>query len=125
MPKFNKSVEQLESRFDKWLYVIRNLNRLDRVPEKLREQIFEKLFEVAEIAKFTHDELMEYEESLKSYRDLQNSIDIAVEEALEKERKIHNKEKLDIVLNLINSGVSIEKIITATGLTKEEIDKLC
>jgi len=37
--------------------VLRNLNRADRVPDKLKEQIFEKLFETAEIAKFTHDQV--------------------------------------------------------------------
>ena len=37
MPKFNKPVDELVTRFDKWLYVIRNLNRLDHVPDKLRE----------------------------------------------------------------------------------------
>ena len=39
MPKFNKTVDELETRFDKWLFVLRNLNRLDRVPDKLKEQI--------------------------------------------------------------------------------------
>ena len=65
MPKFNKTHDELESRFVKWLYVIRNLNRLDRVPDKLREQIFEKLFEAAEIARFTPDQVRSYEDSLK------------------------------------------------------------
>lgn len=49
MPKFNKTVEELAARFDKWLYVIRNLNRLDRIPGKLRERVFEKLFETAKL----------------------------------------------------------------------------
>lgn len=70
MPKFDKEVEQLETRFDKWLYVLKNLNRLDRIPDRLRERIFERLFEVAEVAKFTREELLSYEDSLKYYRDL-------------------------------------------------------
>ena len=72
MPKFNKSTDELETRFDKWLYVILNLNRLDRIPEKLREQIFEKLFQTAEIARFTPEQVRSYEDSLKYYRDLKN-----------------------------------------------------
>src|SRR5690606_12837256 len=32
MPKFNKSIDALESRFDKWLYVLKNLSRLDNIP---------------------------------------------------------------------------------------------
>lgn len=41
MPKFNKDIEALETRFDKWMYVLKNLNRLDRIPDRLRERIFE------------------------------------------------------------------------------------
>ena len=74
MPKFKKSIQQLESRFDKWMYVIRNLNRLDRIPEPLREKIFERLFEAAEIAKFNPQQVRSYHDSLKYYRDLKNSI---------------------------------------------------
>ena len=43
------------------MYVIRNLNKLDRVPDELREGIFEKLFEVAEIAKFSLEKVQAYE----------------------------------------------------------------
>ena len=88
MPKFNKSVEELETRFEKWLYVLRNLNRLDRIPEKLRERIFEKVFEVAEIAKFTPAQQLSYEDSLKYYRDLKNSLDTAKEEGFEEGMEI-------------------------------------
>ncbi len=73
MPKFNKTIDELETRFDKWLFVLRNFNKLDRVPDKLREQIFDKLFETAEIAKFTPAQIQSYEDSLKYYRDLKNS----------------------------------------------------
>ncbi|MFN8436199.1 MAG: Rpn family recombination-promoting nuclease/putative transposase [Cytophagales bacterium] len=83
MPKFNKTVEELETRFDKWLFVLRNLNKLDRIPEKLKEQIFDKLFETAEIAKFTPEQIRSYEDSLKYYRDLKNSLDTAKEEGYE------------------------------------------
>ena len=82
MPKFNKTVDELQTRFNKWLYVIRNLNRLDNIPDKLREQIFEKLFEIAEIARFTPEQVRSYEDSLKYYRDLKNSLDTAREEGI-------------------------------------------
>ena len=84
MPKFNKDVKELSTKFDKWMYVIRNLNKLDRVPDEMRESIFKRLFEVAEIAKFSPEEYEAYEESLKSYRDLKNSLDTAFEEGVEK-----------------------------------------
>lgn len=83
MPRFKKSIEELESRFDKWLYVLKNLPFLDRVPDKLREELFMRLFEIAEVAKFNEDDRRAYHNSVKVYRDMKNAIDTAVEEAVE------------------------------------------
>uniref|UniRef100_UPI0039A45DF4 Rpn family recombination-promoting nuclease/putative transposase n=1 Tax=Ornithobacterium rhinotracheale TaxID=28251 RepID=UPI0039A45DF4 len=129
MPKFNKSVEELETRFDKWLYVLRNLNRLDRVPEKLKERIFEKLFEVAEIAKFTPSQVYSYEDSLKYYRDLKNSLDTAKEEGFEEGKEQgreegREEEKLKIAKKLLENNVSKEVVMKTTGLTQEQIENL-
>lgn len=117
MPKFNKSAEELETRFDKWLYVLRNLNKLDRVPDKLRERIFDKLFETAEIAKFTPDQVRSYEDSLKYYRDLKNSMDTAREEG-----KIEGK--IEIASKAMKKGLSIKDITELTGLSEDEIKRL-
>ncbi len=121
MPKFNKTVDQLETRFDKWLYLIRNINRLDKIPEKLKERIFEKTFEVAEIAKFTPEQVRSYEDSLKYYRDLKNSLDTAKEEGKE-EGKFEEKE--GIARSMMNKGYGISEIIELTGLSEEQIKKL-
>ncbi len=117
MPKFNKPIELLESRFEKWMYVIRNLNKLDRVPNELRESIFERLFEVAEIAKFSKEEADAYEESLKSYRDLKNSLDTAFEEGMEK-----GIEK--VAVGLLKANVSDQVILSTTGLDFEQLTYL-
>ena len=121
MPKFNKTVEELETRFDKWLYVIRNLNRLDKVPEKLRERSFEKLFETAEIAKFTPDQIRSYEDSLKYYRDLKNSLDTAREEGV---LEGIEKGKVEVAKELLKNGIEVNIILKSTGLTLEQIEKL-
>ena len=60
VPKFTKTIKELKTRFDKWMYIIRNLNKLERIPDELREKIFERLFELAEIAKFTPHEIRSY-----------------------------------------------------------------
>ena len=69
MPKFTKEVDELETHFEKWMYVLKNLRRLDSVPDKLREKIFERIFAVAEIAKLTPEEYRAYIDNLNSYRD--------------------------------------------------------
>ncbi len=103
MPKFEKTLEQLESRFDKWLYVLKNLERLHDIPEKFKDRIFRKLFAAAEIAKFTPEEAMAYEDSLKVYRDLKNSIDTAHEEG-------HEAAMAEAAMKMHNKGLSLEVI---------------
>ncbi|MBM2815970.1 MAG: hypothetical protein HW421_2732 [Ignavibacteria bacterium] len=125
MPKFKKSLDELETRFDKWLYVIRNLNLLDRIPDKLREKIFDKLFESAEIAKLTYEQVLSYEGSLKYYRDMKNSLDTAREEGMiEGEIKGELKRNKEVAKNLLANGVSIDLIIKSTGLSEVEINNL-
>lgn len=125
MPKFNKTVDELETRFDKWLFVLRNLNRLDRVPDKLKEQIFEKLFETAEIAGFSQDQVRSYEDSLKYYRDLKNTLDTARDEG-KIEGKIEGiiEGKIEVAKNLLKNDVSMDLIVKSTGLTEKEINDL-
>ena len=113
MPKFIKTEEELKTKFDKWLYVLKHLPDLQDRPKALQERIFEKLFKTAEIAKFTQKERLEYEDSLKYYRDLRNVIDTAVIEKV-----------LIIAKQMKKDREPIEKIIKYTGLSKEEIEKL-
>ncbi len=120
MPKFNKNLDSLETRFEKWLFVLKNLNRLERIPEKLQEKIFLQLFETAEIAKFSKEEYQNYEDSLKYYRDIKNSLDTAKEEGIE----IGEKNKaLEIAKGLLDV-LDIKTIADKTGLSIDEINKL-
>ena len=48
--KFDKSIEELKSNYDKWIYVLQNLSRLDRQPTYLQTAVFTRLFKQAEIA---------------------------------------------------------------------------
>lgn len=153
MPKFNKKIEELETRFDKWLYIIKNLSKLDRIPDSMREKIFEKLFRTAEIAKFTPKQVRSYENSLKYFRDLKNSFDTAEEDGfnkgvergikvgLKEGKKEGIKEGLkeglkegikkgeqiktsEFVKNALNLGLGIAEISKITGLTEDEVRRL-
>ena len=64
LPKFKKTVEELETHFDKWVFLLKHLSQLDHPPEKLQEEIFNQVFEIAEIAKFSPDEQKVYQNSL-------------------------------------------------------------
>lgn len=133
MPKFNKTEDELTSMFEKWLFVLRNLSRLMERPKALQERIFTKLFEAAEIAKFTKLEYDNYEESLKAYRDWKNTIDtekkISWEEGHEKGREEgfeegQEKKTIEMARNLKVKGIPINIIVECSGLTEEEINAL-
>ena len=83
------------------------------------------------------EQLKEYEDSLKAYRDVKNSIDSALEkgreegmaEGMEKGlaegmEKGMAKEKLSTARRLLSMGLSEEQVSAATELPLEEIQKL-
>ena len=123
--KFDKTEDELVTLYDKWLYVLKNLSRLDERPAALKEKVFTKLFEEAEIAKFTPTELKEYEDSLKAYRDVKNSIDTALEKGREEGRaESKNLKVIQIAKKMLAAGMDIDTIINMTDLSKSEIEKL-
>ena len=77
MPKFRKKETELETLMDKWLYVIKHPYQLEFKPAALTEGVFRRLFDIAEIAAFTKEERYDYEESLKNFRDLYNTLSTA------------------------------------------------
>jgi hypothetical protein len=70
LPRFTKHEDELETNVERWMFVLKNLSRLNDLPEALRNKVFQKLFEQAKIANMTKEELDEYQESLKNYRDM-------------------------------------------------------
>jgi predicted transposase/invertase (TIGR01784 family) len=131
----------LENHFDKWLYFLKHLESFESIPGILREEVFLKGFEIAEIANFDEKELAEYEESLKYYRDLKEVIDTSFEEGekvgyekgkktgYEKGEKVgidigKDEKTREMAKTMKREGEPIEKISRYTGLSKEEIEKL-
>ena len=129
MPKFNKTEAQLSTHYDKWLYVLKNLEDLTKRAAKLQERVFKKLFKQAEIANYSDTEYAEYEESLKRYRDLKNCIDTSFDDGKAEgkiEGKIEGKyeNQKETALNLHKLGFEIKTITQATGLSMEEIKEI-
>ena len=121
MPKFNKTEDELVSMYDKWLFVLKNLTRLMERPASLQERIFQRVFDLAEIARFTPDESRIYEESLKQYRDMHNTITSAERRGREEGRKDAKYEDASKMKEL---KIAVDVISQVTGLSKEEIESL-
>ena len=117
MPKFRKTEAELETPFDKWLYVLKHLPELQARPAKLQERVFAKLFDAAEVGKFNREEMAQYEQSLKYYRDLKNVIDTSFMDGQVEER-------LKIARNALAKGLLPSVIAELTGLSETEIEAL-
>ena len=131
--KFDKTLDKLRTLNDKWLYALKNLPTLGDRPKELRDKIFDKLFAEAEIAKFTKKELREYEDSLKAYRDIKNSLDTAREQGFEKghekgrvEGRAEGRDErsIEIAREMLADGESVEKIMRYTSLTETQIREI-
>jgi predicted transposase/invertase (TIGR01784 family) len=83
LPKFKKTIDQLNDHFDKWLFLLKHLPDLEEPPLPLQENVFMQLFEVARITNFSPAEREAYENSLKYYRDMNGVIETAREEGVQ------------------------------------------
>ena len=123
----------MDTLYEKWLYALKNLYKLTQRPKELCDKVFDRLFEEAELAKFTPQEMREYEASKMAYRDIKNSIDTAKQkglaEGMEKGMKKGmekgmNQKALDIARNMLADSVDINLIMKYSGLTQEQIEIL-
>ena len=125
MPKFNKTEEELETHFDKWMYIIKNLEFLSGRPGRIQERIFQKLFKQAEIANYSSEEYSDYNESLKVYRDLKNTIDTAFDDGKTEGRtEGRTEEKVNVIRIGKKDGISKEILSSLTGLSEKEIEEI-
>jgi predicted transposase/invertase (TIGR01784 family) len=145
MPKFRKTESELETDFDKWMYVFKNMHLLERIPAKLQSKIFEKLFGEAELANLKPVDMIAYEESLKVYRDLKAVTDTAYEDGykeaedvytakLIEERMLKEEERMlkeeaiqkqnEAIHLMIMSGIDKETIASHLNISIEYIDNL-
>ncbi len=153
MPKFNKTEDELVTMFDKWMYALRNLFRLLERPKALQDRIFQKLFEQAEIAKYSEAERRQYEASQKEYWDYTSTLETAelrgrvegreeglqegLEQGLQEGREQgllqgrqeglqegRENEKMETVRRLHAMGLSLEQIAQGTDMQVDEVQKL-
>lgn len=116
MPNFSKKEAELETRLDKWLYLIKNLEDFQTIPAIFKDKVFTQAFETAELAKFVQAELDSYESSLKIYRDWKGVIDTAFDDG-------KNEKAVETAKLMKADCEPVDKIIRYTNLPKEVIEK--
>ncbi len=125
MPLFNKREDELTTHFDKWIYFLKNLESFDHIPQILNEPIFQKAFDIAEIANMKPEQRTTYEEGLLHYWSLKGVVKTAYDTGkIEGKAEGKAEEKIEIARLMKQEGDSPEKIMRLTGLTPARIASL-
>ncbi len=125
LPMFAKEEDECETDFERWIYVLKNMETLQRLPFKARKAVFEKLEQIVDIAGMSKEDRMKYDESIKVYRD---QLAVMEYERLQGEAKGEAKGIAkgiaNVARNLKQMGLPVDTIAQATGLTPEAIKQL-
>ena len=121
LPLFDKEESECETDFERWIYVLKNMETLQRLPFKARNAVFQKLEQIVDIAALSKEDRMKYDESIKVYRD---KLAIMAFERQKGQAEGRAEGKLEVARNLKQMGLATEAIAQATGLTAETIEAL-
>lgn len=125
LPYFNKEADECENDFERWIYVLKNMETINRLPWTAKSAVFKRLEEIAEVRALTKEEQMQYDHALKVYRDNYNTFQGAIEEGMKEGREKGRADKTkEVAQNMKKMGMSIEQIAQACGISVEEAEKL-
>lgn len=121
LPVFDKDEDECDTDFERWIYVLKNMETLKRLPFKARKAVFEKLEEIADVRALTEEENELYWRSVNAYRTHLCVLDASKEEGREEGREEGAREKsLSIARALKQLKTPIDVIVKSTGLTEAE-----
>jgi predicted transposase/invertase (TIGR01784 family) len=149
LPRFNKTEAECETNFERWIYVLNNMETLERLPFAAYLAVVDKLEKIASIRSLTKDEELQYFHALNTYRTNKSAWDYGIETAtkegeekglarglaegmekglkkgIKKGRAEGMKASAEkIARNLKAIGTATDVIMKVTGLSADEISKL-
>ncbi len=141
LPCFTKEENECENDFERWIYVLKNMETLHRLPFKARKAVFEKLEQIVDIAALSKEERQKYDESIKVYRDSMAVLEYAKQDGMAKGmakgfaqgieqgmkqgiEQGKKSERLQNARKMIEKGIPPTDIADITGLSLEEISRL-
>ena len=137
LPLFVKDVDDCDNDFERWIYVLKNMETLNRLPFAAKSAVFRRLAEITDIASLTKQERLMYDESLRKFRDTIGVMEGArlsgVKQGLEQGRaeglaeglaEGEMKGKIAVARKLKSHGMDAATISQMTGITVEDINNL-
>jgi predicted transposase/invertase (TIGR01784 family) len=129
LPSFDKEEHDCKTDFERWIYVLKHMDTLQRLPFKAQKLVFDKLEKIVDIASMTKEEREKYDESIRIFRD-NKAIALGQHERGFAEGKIEGitegekKGKRDVAMKMKSKGVPNEMIAEFTGLSLDDINSM-
>ena len=121
MPNFDKQEDELKSDLDKWFYLLKNLSRLDKIPDFLDKRVFQKIFKIAEVSKLTKEQRELYESDIKAKSDWNGGMNWAKKQSAKESAQ---QTALKIAREMLADHQPLDNIVKYTKLSIEEIEAL-
>jgi len=123
---FTKEEQELKTDLDGWLFVLKNMSKLDKIPLYLRKPVFEKLFNIAEYSKLNKEEKIMYDTSLKRKWDNEAVMEYARQESkVEGIAEGAELKSYEVVHNLLAANkFSISEIANFAGVSEDFVKKV-
>ena len=125
LPLFDKREEECETGFEKWIYVLKYMEVLERLPFTAQKKIFNHLAKLADVRCLSSEEQEKYDESIKAVDDYYSGLYGSYVEGEEKGfAKGELSKGLEVARNLLAMGMTLPQIMKATGLNEEQLKQL-
>ena len=121
LPLFDKEACECENQVERWIFLLKNMETLSRLPWAAQSAVFKKLESIADVGAMSRDERLKYDESLRKYRDT-----ISVFEGVRMEGRLEGQrnEKMENARKMKSYGLALDMIADITGLSVEEVRNL-
>lgn len=117
LARFSKPCEECVSDIDKMLYLLKNMGNLKNRPEWLHREVYAKIFDACEIARFDEDKRIKYEQDMYDQRRLNGEFAAARRQGVEEGIKI-------TAIKMLELSMPVEVIASVTGMTPDQIKAL-
>lgn len=118
LPKFTKSLDELTSVTDRWIYFLRQADSLEMIPESWQgTPALEKAFQIAELSNLSREELDIFERKQRFLQDNRNSVLKGIEQGI----KQGEQQKAEAIALALLDVLDVETISQKTGLSVDEI----
>lgn len=141
LARFDKTGKECRNDLERMLFVLKNMGRFHNQPEWLKREIYTKIFEACEIARFNEDKLIIFNQDMYDERRRKGELEAALEEGMERgmkkglaegreeglaegEARGREEGKAEAVRKMLTAGMDIEQICAIMEMSREEVERM-